>query len=513
MQKFLNLWPPVFPVLFGIFSVLALYQSNSYLLPSMGVIVEPVLIVSIIVAITILVLGFFLKDYNKASIIVVVPVIFILLYGYLKKIIPTVNDWVIVVVFLVLFSGWITLVMQKFTSLGTKRLVIFADIVSVCVVVSSIVSIGITRPTQALSIKDSLDSGINWEQVQTKPDIYYLIFDEYTGEEVLKSYYKYDNTEFLNRLREAGFYIEKNTFSNYPVTSLSIPSSLNMGYLDTTVVGALEAEEYPGFYKSMQDYKVWRILKDGGYRFVSVGSWWPPTSVNTYADLNYSYTDSGFSSLVLDTSLLGKIVDSPDLSKGEVTVQALTDLRVVPTLDSPKFVFAHIILPHKPNIFTPEGDMLSLEVASEQNYDKGYINNLQYASREILTIVNKIKEVNKDSVIIVQGDTGPTSIWGYGLYSSEHGGSLVGLDKAHPEWIWLKMNILNAVYAPSLGQKWINLDSFGSPVNTFRILFNYYFGSNYSILPEKHYFMEAITPPFGFIEVSDAIKKGGEYKW
>lgn len=511
MQKFLNSWPPVFPLLFSVFSVLALYQSNSYLLPSMRVIVEPILVVSIIVTIVTLVLGFILRNYNKASIIIVVPIIFILLYGYLKKVLPTVNDWIIVVVFAVVFSGWILLVMKRFTAVGSKRLVVFADVISVCLVISSIVAIGVTRPTQGLAIKEDLNSEINWTQVSTKPDIYYLIFDEYTGEEVLRNYYKYDNTGFLDSLREAGFYIEKNAFSNYPVTSLSIPSSLNMGYLDTTVVGALEAEEYPGFYKSMQDYKVWRILKDGGYKFVSVGSWWPPTSVNTYADLNYSYTDSGFSSLVLNTSLLGQILDSPDLRKGEVTVQALTDLKVVPTIDGPKFVFAHIILPHKPNIFTPEGEIISPEVEATQNYDKGYINNLKYASREILTIINKIKEVNKDSVIIIQGDTGPTSIWGYGLYSSENGGSLVGLDKAHPEWIWLKMNILNALYLPGAPKP--TLEKFDTPVNTFRLIFNYYFGSNYSILPERHYFMEAITPPFGFMEVSDAIEKGKEYKW
>ncbi len=43
--------------------------------------------------------------------------------------------------------------------------------------------------------------------------------------------YGYDNTEFLNALRERGFYVGECSQSNYVRTEISLASSLNMMYL------------------------------------------------------------------------------------------------------------------------------------------------------------------------------------------------------------------------------------------------------------------------------------------
>ncbi len=62
------------------------------------------------------------------------------------------------------------------------------------------------------------------------PDIYYLVLDGYGRGDVLQKYYGFDNAEFLDGLRQRGFYIADKSSTNYPSTVFSLPSSLNMRY-------------------------------------------------------------------------------------------------------------------------------------------------------------------------------------------------------------------------------------------------------------------------------------------
>ena len=62
-----------------------------------------------------------------------------------------------------------------------------------------------------------------------RPDIYYIILDEYTRNDALG---EFDNSEFLSELERRGFYVASKATSNYTKSIRSIPSSLNMSYLD-----------------------------------------------------------------------------------------------------------------------------------------------------------------------------------------------------------------------------------------------------------------------------------------
>jgi hypothetical protein len=57
-----------------------------------------------------------------------------------------------------------------------------------------------------------------------KPDIYYLILDGYTGENVLKTMYSFDNSGFYDALRQRGFFVASRARCNYPTTFLSLAS-------------------------------------------------------------------------------------------------------------------------------------------------------------------------------------------------------------------------------------------------------------------------------------------------
>jgi len=73
---------------------------------------------------------------------------------------------------------------------------------------------------------------IQISDIENKPDIYFIILDEYAGSLQLENDFGYDNDEFRIELEKRKFSVVENSFSNYPNTSLSIPSIMNMIYFD-----------------------------------------------------------------------------------------------------------------------------------------------------------------------------------------------------------------------------------------------------------------------------------------
>src|SRR4030043_2196427 len=45
------------------------------------------------------------------------------------------------------------------------------------------------------------------KKLDKQPDIYYIVFDAYARDDILKKFYKYDNLDFLGYLSRKGFYV------------------------------------------------------------------------------------------------------------------------------------------------------------------------------------------------------------------------------------------------------------------------------------------------------------------
>ena len=66
-----------------------------------------------------------------------------------------------------------------------------------------------------------------------------------------------------------------------------------------------------------------------------------------------------------------------------------------------------------------------------------------------------------------------------------------------------RMSILNAYYFP--GQKYGALYPGISPVNSFRVVLNTYFGADLELLPDRSYF-STWPEPYKFIDVTDVVR-------
>src|SRR5438552_8790363 len=94
------------------------------------------------------------------------------------------------------------------------------------------------------------------------------------------------------------------------------------------------------------------------------------------------------------------------------------------------------------------------------------------------------------------------------ILQSDHGSGM-GLSTQSAEHTDLRerMSILNAYYLPGPGRAALYQGI--SPVNSFRVVFNAYFGAGLDLLPDRSYF-STWDDPFQFIDVTDRVRPAAD---
>jgi hypothetical protein len=183
-----------------------------------------------------------------------------------------------------------------------------------------------------------------------------------------------------------------------------------------------------------------------------------------------------FEILLLDTSFASVILDRVDLDvqlkesirqthQAEIVYTLETLLQIPKAIKSPKFVYAHIVSPHPPFIFGAGGELLVNEPANSLNAYRDQIIYLNSQIQEFISIA--FQESSVTPIIIIQGDHGAAIDYEkFDVDSRE------------------KLAILNAYYLPNFKN---NSDLYPeiSPVNSFRLIFNHYFLTDYEILDDR----------------------------
>ena len=343
------------------------------------------------------------------------------------------------------------------------------------------------------------------------PDIYLIILDAYGREDVLLDLYEFDNSKFITFLKDQGFYIAGESSANYPQTELSISSSMNLQYLDGIVEGFGDTEDRSPLRELIQHTVLRRILEEQGYQFVALPSaalFAQIKDADVYLGLT-SWDFNEFEGLVLSSTIVGVFVESWGV---ELPVQgyrlhrdyilySLDKLQEVPEIPGPKFVFAHLLSPHPPFIFDTTGEFTvpdqpystwdaSLFPGTPEEYKKGYINQMVYLNSRLIDVITAILENSPTPpIIIIQGDHGPGAYY-----------DTLELDES---CLIERYSILNAYFFPD--QSYEALYPSISPVNSYRVILNQYFGANLELLEDRNYFAGWLSP-YQFTDVSDKIK-------
>lgn len=479
---------PLHPFLIAGYAVLALLGHNIEEIPP--VVALRGLLVTL-AACTIIYLGnrLWLKDWRKAAILTTIMLVLFFSYGhvydYLEGIHSLGRHRYLAPIYLGLFILSVWWIRKEKRDLRAANH--FINLIAVVALVFPLYQITLFAFRSSGAAAESAHasetaSDLTLPKNQPAPDIYYIILDAYARDDALAEDYGLDNKPFLKELSDQGFYVATCSQSNYAQTQLSLGSSLNMNFLNTLsrhfVAGSTTRV---GLDEIIHNNTVRRELKSLGYKTVAFETGFMGTQWEN-ADLYLSPRNPGllggglndFEVMLLRTSgglLLQDGVISlpkyiqPDFNNPrrihrDLILYDLDQLAKLPSVPGPKFVFAHMVIPHPPYVFGPNGEFTDFD----KDPYSGYRDQIEYINKRIVPVLEKIiHDSATPPIIIVQGDHGSVN--------------------APPN---LRMDILNAYYLPDGGAQALYKNI--SPVNTFRVIFNTYFGGKYPLLEDVSYY-------------------------
>lgn len=493
------------PLIFSVYPVLALLAHNlgeSRL--SVGV--RPSIVSIVGAAFVLLITYLWLKDWRRSAILATFAIVIFFSYGhvyhYLEQYqvlgINIGRHRILLPILAILFIIGIWWIVKRLSNLQLVTEVL--NIIALAALIFPIVQISIfqIQTSQLMGEKPVSSTGTTELQDYTNqplPDIYYIVMDAYARADSLQEFYGYDNTAFLDQLDELGFFVADCSQSNYAKTRLSLVTSLNMNYLDAF-------EEIQDDLKKQKENRIrmWRLihrnlvkrtLDDMGYTIVAFETGYMATEWDD-ADIYLSQNSgsliddmqafsriNGFEALLIQTTvglalldaetifspfIAPAVVISPKKAHYDLVLYTLDTLESAPEIEGPKFVFAHIVSPHGPYVFTPTGEF----VPDDEESGIVYSDQVTYLNTRLLPLLQKLIDESKTPPIII--------------LQSDHGGHGTQFDSSH------RMNILNAYYLPNGGDQYLYETI--SPVNSFRLIFDYYFGYEYDLLEDVSYYSD-----------------------
>jgi len=490
---------PWHPFLLAAFPVLTLAAHNADEIHLFDPL-RTLLIALLLAALLLLLFRWALKDWKKAGMAATLVIVLIFTYGHVYQFLESQGlgfgrHRLLAPLYLAIFAVVLWRLVRTKTDLlvSTQALNLLA--VTALIFPLAQLCLFTVRQARAQTTASELQQSNLQETQGHLPDIYYIILDAYSRDDVLRDFYRYDNSQFLSELEGLGFYVARCSRSNYASTTLSLPSSLNMDFVDNLM--KYEPEDPFDRQRAAQLIKVSQVrreLEALGYKTVGFETGYPWTQIegadlyistrsNELGDLFVTGGLNRFEELLLRTTAGLALVDGakilpdfirpsleyPNESYRRVVLNILDRLGGVSAMPGPKFVFAHIGSPHEPFVFGPDGEKVPAE-RQDSFAVEAYRDQVIYLNSRMIPILREIISASATPpVIILQAD---------------HGGMET---EAHD-----RMAILNAYYLPDGGND--RLYENISPVNSFRLVFNTYLNGDYELLEDTSYFSKNLFP-------------------
>lgn len=470
--------PPIHPFVFALLPLLKVWNVclSNYLLE------QYIVIVVIITLATIVLLALFywrLKNLERSALVVTLLVAtFYFWIGFraVARVIPGgggLNDITVMCIYLLLCANAIW-VINRWAPISKLSLLLnlfsivtfFAEVVPIATQ-----EIAIQQRNQQLVSSLPFEKDLKLTAPSPLPDIYFILVDAYGNSQTLTDLYKYDS-QLIEHLKQRGFFIADKAEATHDRTSSSMPSTLNMQTITELVANPAFAAE--ARFRLLQDNQVARLLKGIGYKTVNVSSGWEPTDYNPSADVNVGWAPGGnlhlnLLQLTLYSGLEEQFKALSSMFK-ESRTRAYNHANEIVNCKGPKFVVIHSLLAHPPFFLDRNGNItkLSMKMMNEPFMKDAYIEQLRFCDSQISALVDRILDApGPKPIIIIESDHGPAST----------------SVKETDQYINERMRILAAFYLPAEYKQFPPENI--SAVNTFRWLFDTYFGAKLPMLPNQ----------------------------
>ncbi|MBN2351736.1 MAG: hypothetical protein JXD23_04130 [Spirochaetales bacterium] len=506
------------PLFFGVFPILFLYAGNTREMRFEEILLPLALMTAAAIVVTLL-LGLLWRNFMKSGIVASTGLVVIFSFGRLKDLtrewqLPYREYVILGALILLAVVAIVFLIRTKKNLLPLTKILNFAGGVLVVIQVA-IAGAGLLQlagkaspvalnagpaPKGAPAVPANADPG-------DYPDIYYIIPDSYGRADTMNRFYQYDNSDFVGFLENEGFTVFREARSNYCQTLLSLSAVLNMNYIDDFITLDKDTDDRMPLVEKLRHNALFDFLKEHGYAVVNFSSGYEYTEIRD-ADvyLKPKGSLSEFQNILLTTTTLS-IVDGQtafDAHRRRIAY-TLNTMPMAHIPGHPRFIFVHMVCPHPPFVFGPDGEKVEQKFGfsyidgdgymglggTVEEYAKGYFDEMTYFNKLMRVAVSQILEKNagRPPVIVIQADHGP------GMH----------MDFLSAERTNLKdrFSILYAIYLPGHTGVWRPIDS--TPVNTFRVVLNQYFKADLPLLEPRSYY-STWPRPFIFKDITDRLE-------
>jgi len=334
------------------------------------------------------------------------------------------------------------------------------------------------------------------------PSVYLIIMDTYTRSDTLLGDMQFDNSGFVNGLEGLGFSVPSCSRANYDFTQAALVATLNLDYLDSLERQVSGQGQEFNMTTLLKYSHVRQQLENLGYKTVAFDSgyeWSRLYDADTYLTLGKDNLAAQlltpFELMLAKSSALRVVTDYliyVEQSEFSLPSSQFNDhinleryiLARLPSLaeqDEPQFVFVHLLIPHWPYIFLPDGSIrndpaYATEDLTDAQRVTGYRDSVQFLNAQLLPIVERIlAESRTPPVIILMGDHGLSGDGRFEIFTA----------------IYLP-NATGAEVYPGISQ-----------VNLFRVTFNNVFNAGYPLLADVSLRVSSDDENPGFVPVPE----------
>ena len=496
------------PLLIAAFPVIALWSGNLNEVRFGDVWQSLLTVVAIAAAVYGVLTLVFRGDSRRAAIVASAVAAYALLYGHVWALVnrAIAEHWILLIIWTLLGIGVVYAVVRTKYLAETTSILNGLGLVLVVVALVPIVNHAFTGESRAAP-PDREDPVV--EDVSDR-DLYYIVLDRYGSQRSLEALFDYDNSPFMEDLEDRDFTIGYDSLANYPKTAHSLAASLNLEYLDDLATPAnRSSSDWGPVYRRLRDHRLGRVLTAAGVQYVHVGTWWNPTETSVSADVTYKYgSSSEFSQVLYYTTIvpgfraalgLGGDRDTRLLKRSSTLYQFdVLDQLARQDPRRPRFVFAHITIPHEPYVFAADGSLVTQEMEDKRTRALNYANQVEYANQRIRELFDVLldRPESERPIIVLQADEGPHPVR-YERYERRF-----EWDEAELAELQEKLRILNAYYLPGSD---LEPRRDITPVNTFRMILDEYYGTDLGQLPDEVYIFLDGYHLYDYVEVTDFV--------
>jgi hypothetical protein len=452
-----------------------------------------VLLIGSVIIICIAVLFFitwlFKRDMLFASLLTFFISLWYLFFGVLhdwiksRSFLSFIQSYTVLVPLLIICTILWTLWLKKRKPVHEKLFLYLNILFIIFCVWDGVLLIGRSRQSNKYEPADPV--AFDQSKVKHKPNVYYLVFDEYAGYKSLKDSFGFANDKLYNFLFQKEFTVLP-TFSNYDYTAFSMSSMLNMNYVDSNYNHQLLTQkDVQNRFGEIRNAQVFSIFRSMGYSMQNYSIFdikgepalsqsnplFPIHAVlltnkifhnRLFKDLGWQLMSGRFEIPFLKKYYLYR-TDRYNKKAEKLVIESSANKT------APKFCYGHFFLPHDPFYRDSTGAYNKPSQMNDLHNKALYVSYLKYSNGVIQNMVTNIVANDPNAIIIVMSD--------HGFYNYDSPGD----DDPNNYDNFCLVRFPGKFY-PVYKDKWSN-------VNFFRYLFNTEFGQKMPYLEDRSIFV------------------------